>query len=367
MFLAFANLMPAADIVMLHPSDLIALLEFAWDHRLNDPASQTGDPRRRSDLAGMGGTWMGQYLNTPPPAAIAPLVNGMQAIQDRTGGLQWEHLIYAYMVENTRVYDIFRRVLDQMLHGEKFGLAREATQKWLRNTEQLWYSDPAPFYIPAVQSHIRPDLSATRRNAYQRMFGMDLNHGTESGAPYPYQKADAANKDFISMFEEFLREVWIGMANVSNINGPKPTDDAKIANLATRLHDMLRSRRIYGTGSRGEFVWICMMQWFHLTLLSDLPIITDLRAEAASPEERLFKIAQEVTLPANQFAKAYLDISQPISHILIALEMGTYNTVGAVPALYTPGQAVEADLRVIITDYSVISGRDMKAGKVATS
>jgi hypothetical protein len=310
---------------------------------------------------------MGQYLTTAPPATIAPLVEGMLATQDTKDGLLWDHLIYAYMVENTRVYDIFRRVLDQLLHSEKLGLARQDTQKWLRNTEQLWYADPAPFYVPALTSHVRPDLSATRRNAYQRLFGMDLNHGTDSNAPYPYPKADAANKDFISMFEEFLREVWIGMANVSNINGPKPTDDAKIANLATRLHDMLRTRRIYGALSREEFVFVSMMQWFHLTLLSDLPIITDLRAEAASPEERLFKIAQEVDLPANRFAKAYFDIAQPISRVLIAVEMGTYDTVGAVPALYTPGTQVEADLRVIITDYSIISGRDMKAGKVATS
>ena len=31
----------------------------------------------------------------------------------------WDHLIYAYMIGNTRIYEIFRRVLHEFLHGEK--------------------------------------------------------------------------------------------------------------------------------------------------------------------------------------------------------------------------------------------------------
>ena len=80
-------------------------------------------------------------------------------------------------------------------------------------------------------------IHATGRNAYQRMFGMDLNHGTDDNKPYPYVKAEAANSEFVSTFEEFLREVWVGMENVNNTSGANPTDDAKIADLAERLHD----------------------------------------------------------------------------------------------------------------------------------
>ena len=31
-------------------------------------------------------------------------------------------LIYAYMIENTRIYEIFRRVVHELLHGEKLAL-----------------------------------------------------------------------------------------------------------------------------------------------------------------------------------------------------------------------------------------------------
>ena len=113
---------------------------------------------------------------------------------------------------------------------------------------------------------------------------MDLNHGTEDNKPYPYIKAEAANGEFVSTFEELLREVWIGIENVNNQSGAKPTDDAKIADLAEKLHDMLISRRQGGNLSPEEFMAVSTLSWFHLTLdTGTLTIIKDLRAEAASP------------------------------------------------------------------------------------
>ena len=202
----------------------------------------------------------------------------------------------------------------EFLHGEKLGVpASAATQNWLRSTEELFYREPPPFFITAVSSHVRPDLRSTRCNAYWRMFGMELNHGTHDNKPYPCVKAEAANNEFVSTFEEFLREVWIGMENVNNQMGAKPTDDAKIADLAKKLFDMLRTRRLTGNLSREEFVFVSWMSWFHLTVDSNLPIIQDLRAQATSPEQRLFKIAQRVGLPAHGLSKHYFEIADRIS------------------------------------------------------
>ena len=39
----------------------------------------------------------------------------------------------------------------------------------------------------------------------------------------------------------------------------------------------------------------------------------------------------------------------------------------AVPALYTPGSSIEAGVRTTITHLSIVTGRDMKTGKVAPS
>lgn len=387
MFRTFARFLPngARDLVQFHPSDLTAVLELAWDKRSNRQNLELGHPFRRSDFLSFGTTWFGSKLLT----GSAPTINGQPDLNPVINaiigagagcGVLWDHLIYAYMIENTRIYEIFRRVIHEFLHGEKLGvpgtvpgtagvLETAESQRWLRTTEELFYRDPPPFFITTVTSHVRRDINATGRNAYQRMFGMDLNHGMDDNKPYPYVKAEAANKEFVSTFEEFLREVWIGIENVNNTSGAKPTDDAKIANLAERLHDMLRTRREAGNLSREEFVFVSWMSWFHLTVDSDLPIIQDLRAQAASPEERLFKIAQRVGLPAHGLSKSYFDIADSISRILIEIETGIFNTRAAVPALYTStgGGDPEEAMRTIIEYWSRITGREMKARRVTPS
>jgi hypothetical protein len=373
MFRTFAGVLPnPADLFLFHPSDLTAVLEFAWDRRFDSSTVELGHPFRRSDLLSFSASWMGSRALTPPAPPPRPgrpdlnaVINAISSLQDRIGVI-WDHLIYAYMIENTRIYDIFGRVVRELLHGEKLGIPSAATHQWLRSTEELFFRDPPPFFITAVNGYVRPDIHATRRNAYQRMFGMDLNHGTEENKPYSYSKAEASNKEFAATFEEFLREVWVGIINVTNTSGSRPTDDSKIADLAKKLHDMLISRRVNGNLSREEFVFVSMMSWFHLSVSSNTPVVVDLRSEAASAEQRLFKIAQQAGLPAHGLSASYFDIADAISRILLVIETGLFSNPAAVPALYTPGP-IEQVMRTIITHWSTITGRDVKAGKVAPS
>ena len=355
----------AVNLFNAHPLELVRLLETAWEqfrHLPNPnptiggpPLAQVplGHPQHRSDVA----------------AVVAPL--RAAPFQPQRTVASWDHLIYAYMIENTRIYEIFRRVLYELLHGEKLGTPTPESQGWLRTTEELFYRDPSPFAITSVASHVRSDLRANRRNAYQRMFGMDLNHGSDDGKPYPYVKADVANGDFVSTFEEFLREVWVGMTYVTATSSSNPTDDSKIASLAQKLHDMLRSRRHNGNLSREEFAAVATMSWFHLTLESNAPILLSLRADGTGIEQSLFKIAERVGLPAHGLSKNFFDIADPISRTLIHLELGDYNDPSFVPALYTrvavPPPSPESDMRTIITHWTAITGRDVKARKVAPS
>ena len=278
-------------------------------------------------------------------------------------------MIYGYMIENTRICDVFRRVLQEYHHGEKLGHPQNDTQLWLRNTEELFFRDTSPFSIMSVTSSIRPDHAAIRRNAYMRLFGMDLNHGTIENKPYIYVKADASNNEFVRTFEEYIREVWTGMVYV-NTTSQHPIDNQKIVTLASNMQNMLMSRRENGNLSREEFAIVSMMSWFHMTVEWENPgilsVITDLKAEASGPEQRLFKIAQRVGVPAHGLSKSYFDIADAISRMLTAIEMG-YFDIAHVPQLYTQGFLPEADMRSIITNWSIISGRDMKAGKVSTN
>ncbi len=367
MFRHFARILPAEKLVNLHPAQLTGLLETIWNGRLHpsDPtasgAPPLGHPDHRSNIPGI-------VLPQIPVADPANSdIDALARALSRRGWI-WDHLIYAYMIENTRIYEIFRRVVHELLHGEKLGVPSAATHLWLRNTEELFYRDPAPFLITTLSSHIRPDLRSTRRNAYQRMFGMDLNHGSDDGSPYPYVRAEAANKEFVTTFEELLREVWIGHINRSNTSGAKPTDDAKIAELAKQLHDMLTTRRQFGNLSREEFFFVAMMSWFHLTVESNLPIITDLRAIATSPEQSLFKIAQLVGLPAHGLSRSYFEIADDISTVLITIETSVLNDSSAARAFYDDTVVTNNLARAmknIITHWSTITGHDAKAPKVA--
>jgi hypothetical protein len=357
----------ADNLFRLHPVDIVALLEAVWDKR-REQTVDLGRPFRRSALSRFSDTWFGANLFSHSlPEGIGPGLGPLlDAIVSSDGTLS-DHLIYAYMIENTRIIEVVRRVVHEFLHGEKVGAPSADTQQWLRTTEQLFYRDPPPLFVTSVYSDIRPDRDATRRNAYQRMFGMDLNHGGADNKPYPYVKADAANKEFVSTFEELLRETWIGIINAGNLSGAKPTDDAKLRDLIKKLQDMLNARRINGNLSREEFAFVSMMAWFHLTLESDTAVVVDLRAQAASAEQRLFKIAQLVGLPAQGLAASYFDIADSISRILLLIESGFFTAVpDAIVGLYMPGE-LEQKMRTIITHWSIITGRDMKAGKLVPS
>lgn len=361
MFRRFAGLIPdgANGLFLEHPSALTTLLEVAWQFRVHDPALDRGHPRHRSNLPQLPNFW----LDSLRDAAGIQWPEGENDHFIAGGPVLWDHLIYAYMIENTRIYEIFRRVLHEFLYGEKLGVPLPAAQHWLRNTEELFYRDAPPFFITTLTSHIRSDLRSTRRNAYWRMFGMDLNHGMDDGQPYPYIKADAHNNEFVTTFEEFLREAWVAIANLSNQSGANPTDRGKLRDLVDNLRDMLMTRRVNGNLSREEFTFVAMMSWFHLTLQFNSPIVESLRAEASSPEQRLFKIAQRVSLPAHGLSKSYFDIADPISRILILIEADGLDQIPE-PPLAPFVDNVRQDLNTIITHWSTITGRDVKANKL---
>ena len=358
------------EVLRLHPMELSRFLEEVWQERANPSlpnrvllGAQPVPPAlgAQERTSGLGAT-----LTSVPDD-----IYGTGSVDGSSQPAVWDHLIYAYMVENTRVYEIFARVLREFLTGEHLGLATADTQRWLRATEELFYRDAPPHQVFSVVSRIRPDLGATRRNAYYRMFGMDLNHGVDDGRADAYVKPTAANRDFVPVFEEFLREVWRAVENVSNSSGPKVTDDAAISTLAARLQEMLKVRRGGGTLEREEFLFVSMMSWFHLTLELDAPVVQDLEAAGSTPDERLRKIGDRVGLPAHARSLSYFRLAEAMSRILILVEDGRFNTTAGAQTLYALPSAgtnlIREDMMMIVNHWSMATGRDMKAGKVTVS
>ena len=164
----------AAYTLALHPMQLSRYLEQVWSQR---PTEQFQPDRLEVPAV----------LQSIEGAAFFPA--GIPKTPAR-----WQHLIYSFMIEQTRAIPIFARVLRAFAAGEELGVADEASFQWLRTTEALFFSWAPPYQVFATTSWIRPDAEASRRNAYYRLFGMDLGHGTDDGQPYPYAKPKSANR-----------------------------------------------------------------------------------------------------------------------------------------------------------------------------
>jgi hypothetical protein len=336
-------------VFLFRPMQLARYLEEVWTFR--DPVLFDEPTELEVPFA-----LVGQEGTSGVPLPVPPLV--------------WKHLIYAYMIENTRAYEIFGRVVAEYAFGERLGTPSNETQRWLRTTEQLFYAPDAPFQIHSFTSYIRNDPRSARRNAYHRMFGTDLNHGTDDGRPYPYPRAPASNSDFASTWEQLLREVWRGFENERNAVGPSPVDNAAIATLCRRLDDMLSVRREGGNLNREELAYTATMSWFHLTLSFNSAVVLDLEAQAEAPEDRLLKLGERVGLPAHSRSAAYFRLADNMAFILRMIENGQFNNDVTAETLYElppPGQSTEIRdaMQANIRDWSIATGRDMKSRPVS--
>lgn len=292
------------------------------------------------------------YTPNPPPGLN--LVLGQKQ--------PWEHLIYAYLIENTRVLQIFRRVVEWYAAGERLEVPTIDTRAWLRSTEELFFREPPAFHISSVSSWTRPDLEASRRNAYWRMFGMDLNHGGSDGRPYPYVRGAGGNADFIPLWESFLQEVWQGFINRKNSSGENYSDPESVANRADGLAQLMRVRREKGNLAREEFFFTAMLSWFHLTLEADTPVVIDLKAEATTPEERLRKIGERVGIAPHPKARSFFEMAEPASSLMRFLELERFSESTTAAALFNdePNNAARADALIVINHWSMATGRDLK-------
>jgi hypothetical protein len=281
--------------------------------------------------------------------------------------LSWYHLIYSYLIENTKVVDIFERVIHEYTSGERLDTPNSDAANWLRATEALFYRHPAGTAIYNVESSIRPDGAAVRRNAYFRMFGSDLNHGKGgSTAPYEFPKPDASNRDFVATFERFLREAWIGIENRNNLVGANPTDDSAIATQCERLFNMLNARRRGWNLAREEFYSVALLNWLHIPLNDNTPIIVSLKAEGAHPRDRLNRVAQRVGMSASRFSFEYFEMAVAASNILHLIETGLMNNIANVPAFYLT-QVLRDDVSALATHWSAASGRNLRVRETATA
>ena len=98
----------------LHPVDIVSLLELAWDKRQarGTQGEGPGRPFNRSGLTRFHDTLWGNPSLSIDPADLPGGQSGFEQLRNRLLDgtfVPCDHLIYAYMIENTRIVPIMRR------------------------------------------------------------------------------------------------------------------------------------------------------------------------------------------------------------------------------------------------------------------
>jgi hypothetical protein len=325
----------------------------AWGNILNTAAGVTPLPQTARNALGDIGvrTRMPQALldtlrsglspNAAAPNAAQPWTNAAGMLTGTAFPPIWRHLLYAYLVEATGIFEILAEVVRRYVVGETLPSPNTGTTVWVRSTEDLFFRDPPLFSAGGpMTSQVRPNARVNRRNAYWRMFGVDLPHppgpGIE-GQPWKRDVGLTSNTRFLEVWNELLRQVWLGYENDTNTSGAKPTDSSFVAYLCRTLSEMLQLRRRGGMLAREEFAYVTMMSWFHLTVEHDTSLVLDLSANAGpsgNAADRLAAIGARVGIAPSRQSRELFELGDLISPFMWAIEIGMFNDPAAAEMLY---------------------------------
>jgi hypothetical protein len=339
----------AQAVLTADPLDLFLHIEQVWNAANPPPVIPgLGLPARTAMTGG------GQFAGfAPPPGARA-----------------WDHLAYSYVLENTRVVQILRKVVRGFRSGESLGIAKPETQRWLDATEALLFGTANPFARWVSTSLVRPDSEAQRRNAYYLDMGVELAFGTEDNQPPSYEKASTANTAFIPLLEELLFELWQAIMNVRNLVGANASDDDRIFRLAEALQYELTAHRQFGALAREELAAATLLGWAELTFDYNSPIVSDTGSQGTNEATRLQSIGGKVNMAPHSKSSALFSMAAPLSLFLRTVESGIVSGPEFAWVLYLeappPGpppqpEPIGAQSRRVITEWASATGRDLKA------
>jgi hypothetical protein len=340
---------PRHDLFRVHPLQLGRWLEVAWAAAPKVPViGDTKGPLELGSPTVIADFDLPELLLSTLEPGIIPTDPGNWnngPIPDRlTGPLLWDHLIYAYLIESTGIYEIIAQILGRIVRGETLGKLRSETLQWARATEELLFRDAPLFSIGGIESRVRPDIRIARRNAYWRMFGLDLPHplppssAAAGNAPPPWKLdiGNGANTSFVARWNELLTQIWTGYENKVNQVGANATDAEYVALLCQAIDDMLGNRRQGGLLAREELSHVAAMSWCHLTVEDNTPLVQDLQATATSPAERLAKLAERVGMAPAPRSRELFELAEPMSALLWGIELELFNPGHKPESLYLP-------------------------------
>jgi hypothetical protein len=356
---------PGDPVFRRHPLELSRFLEDQWTVASSSPwlYPTGGAPPLGPPVAPGAGP-----LHGIPPVVANGLSPGFQVVSPAGLPLPWEHMIYAYLIESTGVMEILAEVVRRFAIGETLEAPDPDTQLWLRNTEELFFREPPSFSIVSLTSQLRPEARINRRNAYWRLFGMDLPQPLpgSGGAGEPW-KADtgATNSRFREVWVELLRQVWLGITNARNSAGANPADPNYVAYLCRTLADMAEIRRRGGLLAREEFAYVATLNWFHMAVDTDTPIVKSLRAETESGNaaDRLRRIGERVGMKPSPASRELFELADRVAILMRLIDRRIFDAADDARLLFDTsviGNPLPAEMTEIINRWQSATGDPVK-------
>ena len=281
------------------------------------------------------------------------------------------HLMFAYLIENSRIVAIFERLILKFLTTEDLGHASPFTYHWIRNTAALFYKDVHVPQFRSLVTAITPNFDAIRRNAYYRLLGLELGHGNQDNSPVVFIKPAQANTQFVQLLENFLREVWQGIINNRNTSGVNTTDVVYLSELALQLKDSMLSRRnsdkdlnLYENSSlsREEYLSVIMAEWYYQVIATNTDMMKELNTEAVKPAERLANIGKLVGITPHSKTHDLYELAPLLARLLRTLEEGFYDNPLIIQNLFDPtvSGTFAAEISLIISLWQKTTGTNLK-------
>ncbi len=110
-----------------------------------------------------------------------------------------------------------------------------------------------------------------------------------------------------------------------------------------------------------------MLSWFHVTLESDNEVITDLKATASDPSERLQKLGARVGIPAHPRSRNLILMAEPASALLRFVEkLEKFSDVTGAATLYSATGGIKDDALTVINEWGMATRRDLKVRQPTT-
>ena len=317
------------------PLDLLLHLEAVW-------AAYSGSKLERPAVGLPMNSALGELQSLGTFAGHAPA----------EGPRTWHHLAYSYMLENSRAVQIFARTTHALRTSERLGVPSPATVCWLATTEALLSGALSTGALGTEQHEAQ---EAARRNAYWRLFGLDLAFGTDANADASFARPAQANTEFVPHLEQLLVELSKSFETAGGAGADLDGADA-IADRSQKLGQSLRDHRTSLMIDRQELLAASLLGWIELSLSASSPVVRDLALEGASAAERLQDLGARVGIPAHSKAVNLFALGRSLS---IMLRLAEDDPVGARNAWADSATPAGAHSRRVVTEWTAATGRSL--------